>query len=46
MDWSSTHAGYVIAAFAISAIALLAMGLWVIGRDRALRNQQREPEKK
>ncbi len=46
MDWSSTHVGYVLAAFAISTIALLAMSLWVIGRDRALRKQQRELEKK
>ncbi len=45
MDWSSSHVGYVLAAFAISAITLLAMSLWVIGRDIALRKKQRESEK-
>jgi heme exporter protein CcmD len=45
MDWSSMHSGYVLAAFAISAITLVALSLWVIGRDSALRKQQRESDK-
>ncbi len=44
MDWSSTHVGYVLAAFGISAATLLALSLWVIGRDRALRKKPMDPE--
>jgi len=35
MDWNNTNAGYVIAAYAISAISILGLVIWCLAKDRA-----------
>ncbi len=42
MDLAANHVGYVVAAFAISGLTLLALTLWVIRTDRKLRRQIEE----
>lgn len=42
MDWGSAHAGFVAAAYALSAAVLLALAIFILARDRA--NRQRIDE--
>jgi heme exporter protein CcmD len=35
MDWNNAQAGYVIAAYAISAFSLVSLAAWCLLRDRA-----------
>ena len=37
MDWNAPTAGYVIAAYIISAVSLLALVAWCLARDKAAR---------
>ena len=37
MDWNAPTAGYVIAAYIISAVSILALVLWCLARDKAAR---------
>jgi heme exporter protein CcmD len=37
MDFTAPHAGFVIAAYAISALVLAAVIIAVVGRDRKMR---------
>jgi heme exporter protein CcmD len=37
MDFNAPHAGFVIAAYAISALVLAAVIISVVGRDRKMR---------
>jgi heme exporter protein CcmD len=37
MDWSSTHSGFVFAAYGLSAAAILVLVIWIVARDRVLR---------
>jgi heme exporter protein CcmD len=44
MDWSSAHAGFVAAAYALSAAVLLALTIFILARDRANRHRIGELE--
>ena len=37
MDWNAPTAGYVIAAYIISAVSILALVAWCLARDKAAR---------
>ncbi|MDP8997374.1 MAG: hypothetical protein M3O03_10310 [Pseudomonadota bacterium] len=37
MDWNAPTAGYVIAAYIISAVGILALMFWCSARDKAAR---------
>jgi heme exporter protein CcmD len=37
MNWTADHAGFVVAAYAISALAIAGLIAWVLMRDRAAR---------
>ena len=37
MDWNAATAGYVIAAYIISAVSILALVVWCLARDKAAR---------
>ena len=37
MDWNAPTAGYVIAAYIISAVGILALVVWCLARDKAAR---------
>ena len=37
MDWNAPTAGYVIAAYIISAVSLLALVAWCLAKDKAAR---------
>ena len=39
MDWSAPHAGFVVAAYAASAIGILGLIIWLVRRDIAARKQ-------
>jgi heme exporter protein CcmD len=42
MDWNAANAGFVAAAYALSAAVLLALTIFILARDRA--NRQRIDE--
>ena len=37
MDWNAPTAGYVIAAYVISAVSILALVVWCLAKDKAAR---------
>lgn len=39
MDFSAAHAGFVIGAYALSAVVLVGLVVYVLGRDRLLRGE-------
>jgi heme exporter protein CcmD len=45
MDFSAPHAGFVIAAYGLSAILLVGLTLSVILRERALRREASQLER-
>jgi heme exporter protein CcmD len=44
MNWDANHAGFVLAAYALTALALAGLIAWVLARDRALRQRLAEHE--
>ena len=45
MDWTATHAGFVIASYAASLIAIAALVFCIFIRDRRVRKTLSEIEK-
>ena len=45
MDWSATHAGFVIASFTISVVFLAGLIIYTLKRDRHARNMLAQFEK-
>ena len=39
MDWSAPHAGFVMAAYAASALGILGLIIWLVRRDINARKQ-------
>jgi heme exporter protein CcmD len=39
MDWSAPHAGFVLAAYAASAIGIIWLIVWLVARDLKARKQ-------
>lgn len=46
MNWDANHAGFVLAAYALTALALAGLIAWVLLRDRALRRRLAEYERR
>ncbi len=47
MNWQADHAGFVVAAYAISGLAIAGLIAWVIGRDaRSRRDLDRHDSRK
>lgn len=44
MDMGAPHAGFVIAAYAVSLLVIAGLALFIMGRDRALRAEARRLE--
>lgn len=45
MNWGANHAGFVLAAYVLTAVGVAALAGWVIARDRALRTRLADQEK-
>ena len=45
MNWDAKHAGFVLAAYAITALVVFALAAWIVTRDRALRKRLSEQER-
>lgn len=39
MDFSAPHAGFVVASYALSAVLIAGLVIYVIARDRSLRGE-------
>jgi len=39
MDFAAAHAGFVIGAYALSAVVLVGLIVYILGRDRLLRGE-------
>ena len=39
MDWSAPHFGFVVAAYAASAVGILGLIVWLVRRDALARKQ-------
>lgn len=46
MNWAANHAGFVLAAYLITALMLLGLIVWVLLRDRRLRKRVTEQEQR
>lgn len=46
MNWAANHAGFVAAAYVLTALALACLIAWVLLRDRRLRKRLAEHEKR
>jgi heme exporter protein CcmD len=42
MDWTASHAAYVTSAYAVSALALAGLTLWVVLRDKRLARKNKD----
>jgi heme exporter protein CcmD len=45
MDWSATHAGFVIASYVISAVCVAGLIAYVLGRDTRAKKALAKTEK-
>ena len=45
MNWDANHAGFVLAAYVLTAVGVAALIGWILARDRALRHRLAEQEK-
>jgi heme exporter protein CcmD len=46
MDWSADHAGFVIAAYALSLVLVAGLIIWIFNRDARARKRLAQFEKK
>lgn len=46
MNWDANHAGFVLAAYALTVLALAGLVIWVLAKDRARRRTLAAAEKK
>lgn len=44
MNWDANHAGFVLAAYALTGFALASLIYWVLATDRARRRKLAEAE--
>jgi heme exporter protein CcmD len=45
MDFAAKHAGFVIAAYAISALVLFGIAAWILVKDRSLQRRLDERDR-
>lgn len=45
MDFAAKHAGFVIAAYGVSALVLAGVCAWILFKDRALRRRLEERDR-
>ena len=45
MDWNADHAGFVIAAYALSLVFMAGLIVYIVNRDARVRNQLAQFEK-
>lgn len=46
MNWAANHAGFVLAAYALTGLMLAGLIAWVLLQDRARRRKLRETEER
>lgn len=46
MNWAANHAGFVLAAYALTGLSLAALIAWIISHDRAQRRKLADAEER